>query len=36
MIRGVSSEELPNFNVVEYKSIDEVENIIQNFLTIIR
>jgi hypothetical protein len=33
MIRGISNEELPNFNLIEYKNIDDVENIIQNFFT---
>jgi hypothetical protein len=32
MIRGISREEFPNFNLVEYKSIDDVNKIIQNFL----
>ena len=32
MIRGISSEELPNFDLFEYVSIVDVENIIQNFL----
>ena len=33
MIRGISNEELPNFNLIEYKNIDDVENIIQKFFT---
>jgi hypothetical protein len=33
MIRGISSEELPNFNLVEYTSIDDVEKIIHNFFS---
>ncbi len=33
MIRGISKKELPKFNLVEYINIDDVERIIQNFLT---
>ena len=33
MIRGISSEELQNFNLVEYASIDDVEKIIHNFFS---
>jgi len=33
MIRGISSEEFPNFNLVEYASIDDVENIIHKFFS---
>jgi hypothetical protein len=33
MIRGISNEELPNFNLVEYASIDDVENIIHKFFS---
>jgi hypothetical protein len=33
MIRGISSKELQNFNLVEYASIDDVENIIHNFFS---
>jgi hypothetical protein len=32
MIRGISNKELPNFNLIEYKNINDVENIIKNFL----
>jgi hypothetical protein len=31
MIRGISNKELSNFNLIEYASIDDVENIISNF-----
>ena len=31
MIRGISSEELPNFNLKEYNNINDLENIIQKF-----
>jgi len=31
MIRGISIEELPNFNLIEYASIDDLEKIIHNF-----
>ena len=31
MIRGISKEELPNFNLIEYNNIDDLDNIIQNF-----
>jgi len=31
MIRGISNEELPNFNLIEYKNIDDLNNIIQKF-----
>ena len=31
MIRGISSREFQNFNLVEYASIDEVEKIIHKF-----
>jgi len=33
MIRGISNEELPNFNLIEYTNFYDVENIIQNFFT---
>ena len=33
MIRGISNEEVPNFNLKEYKNINDVESIIQNFFT---
>jgi len=33
MIRGISNEELPNFNLVEYASIDDVKKIIHNFFS---
>ena len=33
MIRGISVEELPNFNLAEYASIDDVEKIIHNFFS---
>jgi hypothetical protein len=33
MIRGISNKELQNFNLVEYKNIDDLEKIIQNFFT---
>jgi len=33
MIRGISNKELPNFTIIEYKNIDDAENIIQNFFT---
>jgi len=33
MIRGISIKEFPNFNLVEYASIDDVENIIHNFFS---
>jgi hypothetical protein len=36
MIGGISSKELPNFNLVEYTSIDDIENIIQNFFREVR
>ena len=36
MIGGISSEELPNFYLVEYASIDDVENIIYNFFSKIK
>ena len=31
MIRGISNEEFPSFNLMEYKNINDIENIIQNF-----
>jgi hypothetical protein len=31
MIRGIPIEEFPNFNLKEYKNINDVENIIQYF-----
>jgi hypothetical protein len=31
MIRGISNDELPNFNLIEYKNIDDLDNIIQKF-----
>jgi hypothetical protein len=33
MIQGISSEEVPNFNLVEYASIDIVEKIIHDFFS---
>jgi len=33
MIRGISNEELSNFNLIEYKNINDVDNIIQNFFS---
>ena len=33
MIRGISIEELPNFNLIEYASIDDLEKIIHNFFS---
>jgi hypothetical protein len=33
MIRGISNVEFPNFNLIEYKNIDDVENLIQKFFT---
>jgi hypothetical protein len=32
MIRGISNDELRNFKLIEYDNIDDVKNIIQNFL----
>jgi hypothetical protein len=31
MIRGISKEKIPYFELMEYKNIEDVENIIQNF-----
>lgn len=31
MIKGISNKELPNFKLVEYEKIDDVEKIIQKF-----
>jgi hypothetical protein len=31
MIRGISNEEISNFNLIEYSGINDLENIIQNF-----
>jgi hypothetical protein len=33
MIRGISKEEFTNFSLIEYKNIDDLENIINNFFT---
>ena len=33
MIRGISKEEFPNFNLVEYASIDNLREIILNFVS---
>ena len=34
MIRGISKNEVSNFNLMEYECIEDTENIIQNFLQI--
>jgi len=36
MIRGISIKKFPNFNLTEYTNIDDVENIILNFVKNIR
>ena len=36
MIRGISNEVLPNFNLIEYKNIDDLDNIIQKFFSKVR
>ena len=36
MIRGLSKKELPNFKLIEYDNIDDVENIIELFLSNIK
>jgi len=33
MIRGISNKELSNFNIIEYTNIDDLEKIIQIFLS---
>jgi hypothetical protein len=33
MIRGIPKEEFSNFSLIEYKNIDELENIINKFFT---
>ncbi len=33
MIRGISKEEIPHFNLMEYQSLDEAEKIISDFLS---
>jgi hypothetical protein len=36
MIRGISNEEYPNFKLIEYEIIDQVESIVQNFFNKIK